>query len=417
LLKYRLRMRICIAFALLSAACMGTLTTGDDDDNAGSAGSATPQQVVTVTVRDGATPQAGVDVLFQSDNGTVVAEKATDATGVATAAMTAGNVTVARTFGVSGSGVRNPEIYTYVGVAGGDQLVLGDPTDDTDTATAGTMNVTVPDGADGNVSIVSACGTGQGTAPTVAMNVMGCPSSMLFYVTDGDGDAFVQSAPQSTSVDLSSGFLEGPLTTTFTAQNITADMTAVAMEADAMAGAYELYASGPQAVDGGPAEVDLPDLHGVDELDVATISAASGGTQMVATRQPYASVPHSFDAIKNLLPYVTDATYAPNNVSWTETGSGTAQFIVATLTVSASSSGAFTRYLIAAHGSTTIGVPTLAGTDTTYNLDANTTFTGSVGVGSVTGGYATARQFAFTAPNLVDATPMNATLSLSYAAP
>jgi hypothetical protein len=184
-----------------------------------------------------------------------------------------------------------------------------------------------------------------------------------------------------------------------------------------MAGAYELYSSGSQEVDAGPADVDLPDLHGVDELDLATITASSGGTQMVATRKPYASVPHTFDAIANAIPYISNATYAPNNVSWTETGNGTPQFVVATLSVTSGGSGAFTRYIIAPHASTSLQVPVLGGADTIYNMSASDTFTGSVGIGSVTGGYAAARQFAFTAPNVVDATPMNATLTLSYAAP
>jgi hypothetical protein len=123
-----------------------------------------------------------------------------------------------------------------------------------------------------------------------------------------------------------------------------------------------------------------------------------------------------FDAVANPMPSITNATYAPNDISWTESGNGTPQFTVATLTVTAGSAGPFTRYIIAPHASASLQVPVLAGTDTTYNLDASVTFTGEVGIGSVTGGYATARQFAFTAPNVVDATPMNATLSLSYAA-
>jgi hypothetical protein len=308
-------------------------------------------------------------------------------------------------------------IYTYVGVAAGDELVLGDPTDDTDTATPATISVTVPDGADGTVDVVSPCGTGQGTAPTVEVNVVGCPSSIMFYVTDGDNNSFALAAPESVSIDLSSGLLEGPLGTTFSAQNVSADMTSVAMEANAMAGTYELYTSGAQEVDAGPADVDLPDLHGVDELDVATITQSSGATQIVATRQPYASVPHMFDAVANPMPAISNATYAPNDVSWTETGTGTPQFVVATLAVTSSGGGgAFTRYIIAPHASTSLQVPLLAGSDAQYNMDASDTFTGSVGIGSVTGGYAAARAVAFTSPHLADTTPMNATLTLSYAA-
>ena len=399
-------MRIFIGVALLAAACTDPITDGfaGSDD-----GTPPPAGTVQITVRDGSAPQANVDVLFQNSDGTIVVETKTDATGVATASMHAGNVTVARTF-AAGSAQRDPEIYTYVGVAAGDNLVLGDPTDDTGAPT--TINVTVPSDADGNVTITSACGTGQGTAPTVTMSVAGCPPSVMFFVEDDDDDSFVATAPYSANIDLSAGLLDEALNTTFGSTDVTPDMSAVDLEAYAMDGTHELYDSGAQSVDGSLQTVDLPSLRNVDELVVATISS-SEGTQMVSSRTQWESTPKSVNASANLLPYVSSPTYNSSSVTWSENGTGTADFVVSTLAVTGSAK--YTRYIIAPHASTTLAVPTLAGADSIYNPGAADTIVGAVGIGTMTGGYAAARVFAFTTPNIVDGAPMGGTLTLSYA--
>jgi hypothetical protein len=401
-------MRIFIGVAFLAAACTGTLTsaTGPGSDDQGSAAPAGPVQI---TVRDGNAPQAGIDVLFQNSDGSIASETKTDSTGVASAPLAAGNVTVARTF--AGSAARNPEIYTYVGVTAGDKLVLGDTTDDTGAPT--TVNVTVPADADGTVNIVSSCGTGQGTAPTVAMSVAGCPSSVKFFVTDADDDSFVMTAPYSANIDLSNGLLNGTLGTTFRADSVSGDISAVQVEVDAMDGSYELYSSGQQTIDDtDPQTVELPQLDNVDELIVATIDS-SMGTQMVASREVYAATPHTIDASENLVPYVSNATYSPSSVTWTENGAGAADFVVSTLAVTGNTT--FTRYIIAPHSGASLSIPTLAGADSVYNLSGADTIDGTLGIGAMGGGYAAARQFAFNTSNLVDGTPMNGTISLSYA--
>ncbi|HEY1810947.1 MAG TPA: hypothetical protein VGG74_01235 [Kofleriaceae bacterium] len=401
-------MRILIGVAVMAAACTGTLTsaTGPGDDQGSAAPPAGPVQI---TVRDGNAPKAGIDVLFQNSDGSVALETTTDATGVASAPLAAGNVTVARTF--SGSAARDPEIYTYVGVTAGDHLVLGDLTDDTGAPT--TVNVTVPADADGTVNVVSACGTGQGTAPTVSLSVAGCPSSVKFFVTDADDDSFVLAAPYSANIDLSNGLLDGALGSTFKAANVTPDISAVQVEVDAMDGSYDLYSSGAQTIDDtDPTTIDLPDLSNIDELVVATINSSSG-TQMVASRAVYAATPHTIDASANLVPYISNATYGPSAITWTESGAGTADFVVSTLAVTGNTK--YTRYIIAPHSGATLSVPTLAGADASFNPSAADTIDGAVGIGTMAGGYAAARPFAFNTSDLVDGTPMNGTITLSYA--
>lgn len=373
-----------------------------------------PANTVKITVKDGNAPQAGLDVLFQNTDGSVVAETTTDATGQASATMTAGSVTVARTFPVPATGTpRGPEIYTYVGVAAGDNLVLGDAMDDTGTPSA--INVTVPTAAQGTVKVVSPCGTGQGTAPTIAMTVASCPSSVEFFVVDGNQNAFIANAPYSPNVDLSINSLDGTLATTFASSNVTPDITSLNVEADVMAGTYELYASTSKRVDQTPQTVNLPNLQNVDELIVSTISTADG-TQMISSRQPYAVAPITIDATANLLPYVSAPSYKSTGVTWTETGTGTPDFTVSTLTVTPKNSVAkYTRYIIAPYTSMTLAIPTLAGNDATYNPADMDSISGTVGVGTMTGGYAAARAFAFSAPRFANGAPMNGSTTLSYA--
>jgi hypothetical protein len=417
MLKQACYMRIYIGVALLAAACTGSITSGagGDDDDGTSPPPPPPANTVKITVQDGNAPQPGVDVLFQGTDGSVVLETTTDATGVASAMMAAGNVTVARTFPPSTSGgtQRDPEIYTYVGVAAGDNLVLGDPTDDTGVPSA--INVTVPTGAQGTVKVQSACGSGQGTAPIIPMTVGDCPSSVLFFVDDGNQNAFVATAPYSANVDLSTDTLNGTLTTTFSSTDLTPDISSVDVEADVMTGTYELYSSGTKRVDQNPQTVNLPNLENVDELIVATISSTDG-TQMIASRQTYAVTPLTIDASANLLPYVSSPSYKSTGITWTETGTGTPDFIVSTLAITPNNSVAkYTRYIIAPYASITLAVPMLAGNDVSYNPGTMDNIQGTVGLGSVTGGYAAARAFVFSTPKLVDGAPMSGTATLSYA--
>ena len=408
-------MRIYIGVALLTAACTGSISSsggGGDDD--GTTPPPPPANTVQITVRDGTAPQPGIDVLFQNTDGSVVTETTTNAMGQASAMMAAGSVTVARTFPVPTTGTqRDPEIYTYVGVVAGDNLVLGDALDDTGVPSA--INVMVPSTAQGTVKVVSPCGSGQGTAPTIAMTVASCPSTVTFFVVDGNQNAFVASAPYAANVDLSSDSLDGTLATTFSSSNVSTDITSVNVETDVMAGTYELYSSGTKRVDQTPQTTNLPNLQDVDELVVSTISTANG-TQMISSRQPYAVTPVTVDATANLMPYVSAPSYKATGVTWTETGTGTPDFIVSTLVVTPKNSVAkYTRYIIAPYTAMTLAIPTLAGNDTTYNPATTDSISGTVGVGAMTGGYAAARAFVFSAPRFADGAPMNGTTTLSYA--
>lgn len=402
---------------LLASACTGSIS-GMGGGGGGGSGTPPPPVAVQITVQDAMVPQANVRVLFQNDDGSTITEAMTDANGVASADMPdGGNLTVIRTFPVTPPDPPKPdEVVTYVGVKPGDQLVLANPTT---TATPAAMNVIVPTGAQGTVSVVTACGSGQGAAPNVPITVAGCPSQLDFYVTDQNNSSFVAKAAYGQSVDLSQGMLLQDLTTTLNATNIPPN-TAVSIQERIMSGTFELFSTNPQRVDQGPQSVNLPDVQGVDGVTVTT-SQANNSTEMVASRAAYAATPMVVDASAGIIPTVSSTSFSPTGVSWLEQGPGDADFVLATLSVTRGGTpqpGAvtpYTRTIIAPHTGTSLPLPMLVGADAIYNPTVADQISGAQAIVKATGGYDAARATALSASDLLDTAPMGGSLTMSYA--
>ncbi len=402
---------LVVGLVSLLSACTGTVGDSGDDQPP----PPPPATDVHIVVRDGNAPQANVRVVFQNSDDSILAEATTGADGLAMAEMpNGGNLTVIRTYPVATppAVTRNPEIYTYVGVKAGDRLQLGRATSETTPPSA--INVMVPTGAVGTVKIVTPCGSGQGTGPLVPITVRGCDAMVDFYVTDQDQSAFTKRAAYGENIDLSLEPLLGALAATLSATNVLAG-SQVNVELRIVSGFFELYSSGQKRVDQAPATVNLPNLTGVDQLAVATISGADG-TQMVARRETYSASPAIIDASAGLLPYVKTPDYSPTGISWTEEGAGTADFVVATLNVTRSMVATeYSRMIIAPHAGLSLRMPILAGADAIYNPTPADQIAGSHGLVTVTGGYDAARARAFTVSNIVELAPAAGLATLSYA--
>jgi len=409
-------MRHVVAALLLASACTGSI---DSDGGGDTPPPPPPTTKVAVSVQDGATPQANVQVLFQAADGSVVTGT-TDASGAASADMpSGGNVTVIRTYPVATPPAvqKYPEVLTYVGVKPGDQLHVGHPVDDTSDASA--INVKVPATAQGTVKVVTPCGSGEGTAPNVAISVIGCPSQLALYVSDGGQSSFMAHAAYSTSVDVSTSSLVGSLTTSLSATNVTADVSSVNVEARLVDGTFTLFSSGDKRVDGQPASVNMPNIQNAEELVVATIASNAGGTQMVATRQPYAVTPTTVDASANLIASIDQQPdITPTSISWVEGGTGGADFVLATIQVTRGgtplpSNAQYTRTIIAPHAASSLAIPLVG--DAAWDPTTDDQLAATVGLVKATGGYDAMRAHALAVTNLVSATPMNGVVTLSYA--
>jgi len=404
-------MRTILAGLLFATACTGSIDDpGDVDPNL------PPSTDVKVVVKDRYTPQASVRVIFQDAAGTLLSDALTDTNGAAEISMTAGNVTVIRTYPIPTTGTeRRPnDVYTYVGVKAGDLLELGN---DESNGTAGAIVVKVPEGANGTVKVSTPCGSGQGTAPNVAITVTDCPTMMDFYVVDGDNSSFYKKAPYAENVDLATEVLSGNLAATLGATNVPTGAQ-VNIEERVVAGTFSLYSSGQKRVDQTPAQVNLPNVTGVEQLVLAQIQATEG-RQMVAMRSSYSASPVIFDAAANLIPYVSTVEYKPTGITWMETGTGTgtADAVIVRMNVTRggvqSPENEYVRTIIAPHGGATLALPVLP--DALYNLGMMDQIAGTHGLIKATGGYDKLRGKAFSVANPIEIAPTDGGVTLSYA--
>lgn len=406
-----------MCFGLL-VACTGSIETGQ---GGGDDGPDVPTDEVRVVVKDALAPQAGVRVIFQNADDSVIEEVMTDATGTASAQMTAGNVSVIRTYVAvtppPPEGNRVPEVLTYVGVKGGDLIELG-KSEPTSVATPGAIVVKVPE-VQGTVTVKTPCGSGSGEAPNVAITVTNCPSMMDMYVTQNDQGFYMQK-PYAENIDVSTGVLNESLASTVTATNVPAN-SSVNVEQKIYAGGFMLFTTGDKRVDQQPQNVDMPNLTGVDGLVVMRVTTQQQGAVMTGTRSLYSGAVSSVDASAHPMPYIMGNTkYEPTGVTWMEAGTGAADAVMVTLAVTRGAAMGMTpaidaeyvRAIIAPHGATTLRIPAVP--DARFNPSALDEIGGAIGLVSASGGYDAIRQHAFAKETIVDAAPAGGSISLSY---
>jgi len=367
---------------------------------------------IQVTVIDGTTPQAGVRVLYQDDTGNTLDDTMTDATGMATFEVDSANVSVYRTY--TGTPARAPEIYTFVGAKAGDMLALGNSTAIGTTPTA--IVVQVPTAAQGTVTVTSSCGSGQGQQPNVALTVTNCPSMVDFYVSDGDNNSFFTQVPYSTNIDLSNQVLAQALSSTLAATDVPTNTQVNATERF-VDGTFEAFRSSSRRIDQTEAQINVPAIEGVvNRVTVNSINTQNMGQQMIAASIMYEPSPAITDIGMYVIPYVSAASFGATGLTWTETGTGTADAVVAALDVTPKTSTTVTEYwrvVVAPHASSTLALPTLP--DAMYNPAATDQVAIQTGILSATGGYDAIRANVFDYDDVVSAAPVDGFATLSYA--
>lgn len=405
-------------YSLFGALTLVSACTGAID----SEGGAMPpdSKHVQIVVRDGALPQANVEVIFQNADDTVVADTMTDANGQATAEMpSGGNLTVIRTYPVPAP-PKDPtpaEVYTYVGVKPGDRLVLVRPPNDQTPASA--INVIVPQDTQGTVKVDTACGSGQGTAPTVPVTIRGCTPD-AFYVSANRASFFAH-APYSENVDVSTMSLHEMLSSTVSATNVTPGTT-VTVEQRVASSGFLLYTSGAKRIDATAANIDMPQLDGVESVVIKQVTDANNRTQAVAVHSPYTAVAPLVDASTGLIASVSaKPTFMPTGITWMEATPGAPDFVINSLSVTRGgtadpAANKYVRTTIAPYAGTSLRLPVLPATASLYTPNSKgDQIDVSLGLAKVDGGYDAIRASAFTVANILDSTPMGGQFTLSYA--
>jgi hypothetical protein len=406
---------LAVGFGILGSACVGSLETGGPGPGPGPGGGSGVQVLVT----DGRAPHAGVHVIFEDPGDLVVADVMTDAGGLATADLPAGgSVSVIRTFPLPAPGnpPRPDAVTTYLGVKPGDRLALAG--DATDALPTGAVNVLVPSLANGTVNVMASCGSGQGNPPVVPMSVTDCGAQVAIYAEDADRSALFMRAPYGPNVDVSAATFAPPLSSSITARDVPAGES-VAVELRLGADGYYFYRTDPKQVDQAPANVDLPQVSGVDQLTITSVSG-NNRTQVVTTRGAFATgTPIALDASSGLIGTISDPTFAPGTITWTEESPGAPDLVIASLDVtrSAPTNGAsneYVRTVIAPYAGPTLFVPALGGSGALYDATTDDQVATALAAVKVTGGYDALRASAFAGSSLVEATPAGGQLTISY---
>lgn len=392
-----------VLFSVLTSGCIGSLTGGETDppEPPPPEPPAAPVTAVTMKVRDGSMPQANVKVIFQDPQDRVILEGTTDATGDVTAQMpNGGSVTVVRTYGPSSKGEPGPidHLYTYDAVKPGDRLELvGEVRDDTPVLAK--INVGLEPGA--NVHVITPCGSGSGTAPTIEVQLTGCGPDTDFLVVDLTGDPeqeedpggplyFTAHANVSSTIDLSNEVFRGTLTTEMSAANAT---MAVVLQKRLVMGDFTVYDSGQVPAYTGTLTTDVPELPNSQQL-VSGWVYENDRTYVVTSRDYFSAAPITLDMSQYSVPSSTAPVFAGNVLSWSETGNGKVDLSVASLQVGAVGRQ-FVRSIAAPYTGKSLRVPVLPLAYDRYNIQPTDTPTITHSLASVSDGYDGVRPRAF----------------------
>ena len=397
---------ILISLALVACGT-GNIDGGGDGSGSGSgSGSGMPPGgEVTMTVHDGQAPAAGVIVVFQSNEGALLGDTMTDATGVATGKLPLGGMVSVVRPGVDG----NPaDYFTYVGVKAGDKLSLVRPA--ITGANPTTVSVRVPTSPDGGqITVMTPCGTGTGDAPLVEVTLDGCGAMTDFYVVDGDGAqaaSFLKRAAIAPEVDLSAELFRANLTTTLTAANVLTDATVTLEERLETDLFRPVFTTGTLDATAGTVDANVADLPGVEQLVVATVNY-NNSTQSLSSRGPYAATPSTLDVSIGLLSTVSELAIASETITWAEDPNGAATDAVVIVLRTAT-----VTHTIAAPYAASVKLPLLPTSYNAYNLASTDIPTIEHSMIKVTGGYDAVRARIFNG-ELTDIAPMAGTSTVS----
>ncbi|MDQ3340109.1 MAG: hypothetical protein M4D80_33540 [Myxococcota bacterium] len=401
-----------VVLALLASACIADLTGTGDDDAPDDPPPPPPASRVQLTVKSNGVPQAGLVVIFQRADDSLVAEVTTDAMGLASAPMpVGGNVTVIRN-GQLG------EAFTYVGAKAGDKLELAVASKG---ATPTTIKVRVPEPeVEGSpVSVSTPCGSALGAAPIVELTLDGgCGPETDFYVVDIEGTASDDELPRPLSVlerraiapevDLSNATLRENLTSMIAATNLPGiEGLAIVLEQRLETNLFRpVFASGQIAAE--TAAIDSPDLPGIDMIVAATLSFASG-KQVIATGMLYTPAPPPLDIASSMIAQPKATSLGANGVTWTEESGSAPDFVFTQL-----ATANVRRVIAAPYAGTTLRVPQLPATYAAYNITASEAPTIDHHLVKITGGYDGVRPQVFNIP-LGSLAPRNGKITIASA--
>ena len=353
---------------------------------------------VTVTALDPfhQAPISGAPVAFLDSDFGVDAEITTNADGVATAKVhPGGSVTILMPHSQPQEDEDSPELYTWIGVQDGDQLVINA---NTSVATAQTLSavLSVPDAGPSDFYFTNGTCTDSAESSTTMLSVSfdsGCTPADVIVIA-GDAENNFQSAFFTTATGLTDGgtvTLDGvfqPLaTTTVSLSNVPTTATNITGQVDQLDGPIDLYSLSPQIAftlgdDGTSATgtanlIDTTDLEVMSAISIPqTDSAGDMGSLLIVDR--FNNGDDDGDAIQIDLATESLPTFATppgydvdgEKISWLESTGGSAATPNATsIKLQIDQGPSFYRWqLVSPHTTSSVAIPHLPQSLGGYNL-------------------------------------------------
>ena len=315
----------------------------------------------------------GAFAFVAPDGTTTLSSGVTDANGIASAVVPAGSSVTIQAGPASVSSP--PDLFTFLDVKPGDDLVIGNPNGLGDT---NTVNITIPtSGAASSYQIASACGSTTGAGPTIAaaFSTACTTTDLIVSALDMSGDPIGQlyapniSLTNGSSLSLSETYSD-PTSVTFAATNLAGfveayDMTAGVADGTTVVGAA-YYDAGQQFTNTPPAAnssiLNVPAFSGPTFVWGVDVGAIEGESVIVLGREANPG-DETLDFSTITIPTIDGdiASYegvVANAISWTEDGTGSVDAARVDIAVSLAAAG-FNWHIVGPHAAASLAVPTL----------------------------------------------------------
>lgn len=391
--------------------------------------------VVKVTVERAGGPAASVPVTFQNADDSVVSASptSTDATGVASATMNPGGSVTVVLPALAGPSARPTEVFTFIGVKPGDELLVGRRTNLVSPSAASLKLALLPRGA--TVDVRTSCGGSfQGLASTsIALQIPTTCTSVDVFVSARNvnnieiGTFFKGNvAVAAGTIDVAAEVLKVSKAHTFTLSNIPATTMNAQMSAEALAGALSVRV--PETVSVNfpmplgttrSGDIMLPDIAG-DVVLTTQMSRTISSIQVAVERAPLG--PLTVDLTAAQIPWILSEPLfdaGGSQFAWTESSDGTAETVLANAQVSraavppATQGEAWRHQVVAPHAVGQLRVPVLPVALSNFNVKSTDTVAASLALAKIPGGFDTIRAKAFVSDGIPTLLPTAGRVVLS----
>ena len=372
--------------------------------------------VVKVTVVRAGGPAASVPVVFQNADDSVVASSptSTDATGVASATMNPGGTVTVVLPTLAGPSARPTEVYTFIGVKPGDDLLVGRRTNIDAPLTASLKLALLPRGA--TVDVRTSCGNFQGLANTsIAMQIPSTCTTVDVFVSARNinnselGTFFKGNVPVTAgTIDVAAEVIKVSKAHTFTLSNIPATTMGAQISAEALAGALSVRVPETASVNfptplgtNRSGDIMLPDIAGDVALSMQ-MSRTISSVQFAVERAPLG--PLTVDLTAAQIPWILSEPLfdaGGSQFAWTESSDGTAETVIVNAQVAraavppATQGESWSHQVVAPHAIGLLRMPVLPVALSNFNVKSTDTVAIVLGLLKIPGGFDTIRAKAF----------------------